>query len=211
MPFDRFPDVDTILGPEMRSTGEVMGIDRSFGLAFAKSQTAARNRLPARAPCSSRSPTATSRSGMVVARRFAELGFGIVATAGTAAALEAEGLDRRGGDRATDRRRRGSRPRCGRAAFLGQDRPRREHAARPRSPCRRRPHPPHRDRPGHPVRHHRRRRPRRVRRDRRVVPPRARGALPPGVPPTTASSAWTCDAPPSASNRRQQTSRYDGC
>ena len=42
LPFDRFPDVDTILGPEMRSTGEVMGIDRSFGLAFAKSQAAAR-------------------------------------------------------------------------------------------------------------------------------------------------------------------------
>ena len=47
LPFDRFPDVDTVLGPEMRSTGEVMGIDRSFGLAFAKSQTAAGNRLPA--------------------------------------------------------------------------------------------------------------------------------------------------------------------
>ena len=46
LPFDRFPDVDTILGPEMRSTGEVMGIDRSFGLAFAKSQAAAGNRLP---------------------------------------------------------------------------------------------------------------------------------------------------------------------
>ncbi len=47
LPFDRFPDVDTILGPEMRSTGEVMGIDRSFGLAFAKSQAAAGNLLPA--------------------------------------------------------------------------------------------------------------------------------------------------------------------
>ena len=46
LPFNRFPDVDTVLGPEMRSTGEVMGIDRSFGLAFAKSQTAAGNRLP---------------------------------------------------------------------------------------------------------------------------------------------------------------------
>src|SRR5262249_23900208 len=46
LPFDRFPEVDTVLGPETRSTGEVMGIDRSFGLAFAKSQIAARNRLP---------------------------------------------------------------------------------------------------------------------------------------------------------------------
>ena len=46
LPFNRFPEVDTVLGPEMRSTGEVMGIDASFGLAFAKSQTAAGNPLP---------------------------------------------------------------------------------------------------------------------------------------------------------------------
>ena len=46
LPFNRFPDVDTVLGPEMRSTGEVMGIDRTFGMAFAKSQTAAGNRIP---------------------------------------------------------------------------------------------------------------------------------------------------------------------
>ena len=46
LPFNRFPDVDTILGPEMRSTGEVMGIDRTFGMAFAKSQAGAGNKLP---------------------------------------------------------------------------------------------------------------------------------------------------------------------
>ena len=46
LPFNRFPGVDTILGPEMRSTGEVMGIGATFGLAFAKSQMAAGNRLP---------------------------------------------------------------------------------------------------------------------------------------------------------------------
>ncbi len=46
LPFNRFPDVDTLLGPEMRSTGEVMGIDRSFGMAFAKSQAGAGNTLP---------------------------------------------------------------------------------------------------------------------------------------------------------------------
>ena len=46
LPFNRFPDVDTVLGPEMRSTGEVMGIDRTFGLAFGKSQIAAGDRLP---------------------------------------------------------------------------------------------------------------------------------------------------------------------
>ncbi len=47
LPFDRFPDADTLLGPEMRSTGEVMGIDATFGLAFAKSQVAAGDELPA--------------------------------------------------------------------------------------------------------------------------------------------------------------------
>ena len=46
LPFNRFPDVDTLLGPEMRSTGEVMGIDRTFGMAFAKSQAGAGNTLP---------------------------------------------------------------------------------------------------------------------------------------------------------------------
>ena len=92
LPFDRFPDVDTVLGPEMRSTGEVMGIDRSFGLAFAKSQTASRNRLPRSGTVLFSLADRDKPSGMIVARRFAELGFGIVATAGTAAALEAEGL-----------------------------------------------------------------------------------------------------------------------
>jgi carbamoyl-phosphate synthase large subunit len=60
LPFSRFPTVDTLLGPEMRSTGEVMGIDNSFGLAFAKSQSGAGTACPSRARCSCRSPTATS-------------------------------------------------------------------------------------------------------------------------------------------------------
>ncbi|MEX1009576.1 MAG: carbamoyl-phosphate synthase large subunit [Acidimicrobiia bacterium] len=92
LPFDRFPDVDTVLGPEMRSTGEVMGIDRLFGLAFAKSQIAARNRLPRSGTVLFSLADRDKPAGMVVARRFAELGFGIVATAGTATALEVEGL-----------------------------------------------------------------------------------------------------------------------
>ena len=92
LPFNRFPDVDTLLGPEMRSTGEVMGIDRTFGLAFAKSQTAAGDELPAgghRVPLAGR-----PRQGRRVrrARRFVELGFRIAATAGTAAYLEADGV-----------------------------------------------------------------------------------------------------------------------
>ncbi len=92
LPFNRFPDVDTVLGPEMRSTGEVMGIDRSFGMAFAKSQTAAGNRIPREGTVFFSLADRDKPAGLVAARRFAELGYSLVATAGTAAALEAEGL-----------------------------------------------------------------------------------------------------------------------
>ncbi len=60
-PFARFPGVDLILGPEMKSTGEVMGIDADFGRAFAKAQLGAGVELPLKGGCSSRSATATSR------------------------------------------------------------------------------------------------------------------------------------------------------
>ncbi len=59
LPFSRFPGVDTVLGPEMRSTGEVMGIGESFGIAFAKSQLAAGTRLPDTGQCFSRWPIVT--------------------------------------------------------------------------------------------------------------------------------------------------------
>jgi carbamoyl-phosphate synthase large subunit len=92
LPFNRFPTVDTVLGPEMRSTGEVMGVDRSFGLAFAKSQAGAGNPLPASGTVFLSLADRDKRAGMLVARRFADLGFALAATAGTASALEAEGL-----------------------------------------------------------------------------------------------------------------------
>jgi carbamoyl-phosphate synthase large subunit len=92
LPFGRFPEVDTVLGPEMRSTGEVMGVDRSFGLAFAKSQAGAGNRLPAAGTVFLSLADRDKPLGLTAARRFAELGFALVATAGTAAALEREGL-----------------------------------------------------------------------------------------------------------------------
>ena len=75
----------------MRSTGEVMGIDRSFGLAFAKSQAAAGNRLPAQGTVFLSLADRDKAGGLAAARRFADLGFTLVATAGTAAALEAAG------------------------------------------------------------------------------------------------------------------------
>jgi carbamoyl-phosphate synthase large subunit len=92
LPFNRFPDVDTVLGPEMRSTGEVMGIDRSFGLAFVKSQSAAGNRLPSSGVIFLSLADRDKASGVVAARRFAELGFSFVATSGTAWVLQSEGL-----------------------------------------------------------------------------------------------------------------------
>jgi carbamoyl-phosphate synthase large subunit len=92
LPFNRFPDVDTLLGPEMRSTGEVMGIDVTFGLAFAKSQIAAGDKLPEGGGVFLSLADRDKASGLVAARRFAELGFTLIATAGTAAYLEEHGL-----------------------------------------------------------------------------------------------------------------------
>jgi carbamoyl-phosphate synthase large subunit len=92
LPFNRFPDVDTLLGPEMRSTGEVMGIDATFGLAFAKSQLAAGARLPDGGTAFFSLADRDKAGGVAVGRRLAELGFSLVATECTAAALEAAGV-----------------------------------------------------------------------------------------------------------------------
>jgi carbamoyl-phosphate synthase large subunit len=92
LPFDRFPDADTLLGPEMRSTGEVMGIDSTFGLAFAKSQTAAGDPLPESGAVFLSLADRDKAAGLRAALRFVELGFSIAATSGTAAYLEAKGI-----------------------------------------------------------------------------------------------------------------------
>src|SRR5262249_5863097 len=92
LPFDRFPEVDTILGPEMRSTGEGMGIDRTFGMSFAKSQAGAGNTLPRQGTVLLSLADRDKPAGLIAARRFAELGFSIAATAGTADALERDGI-----------------------------------------------------------------------------------------------------------------------
>jgi carbamoyl-phosphate synthase large subunit len=91
-PFKKFREFDPILGPEMRSTGEVMGISDSFGSAFAKAQLAAENGLPTKGTIfmtvnDSDKPTATP-----IARRFHELGFRITATEGTARYFRARGI-----------------------------------------------------------------------------------------------------------------------
>src|SRR5262249_54916898 len=91
-PFVKFPGVDTILGPEMRSTGEVMGIDAAFPLAFAKSQLAAGNALPASGRAFLSVKDGDKDAVVGIARRLVELGFRLVATRGTAAHLAAAGL-----------------------------------------------------------------------------------------------------------------------
>ena len=84
LPFNRFPGVDTALGPEMRSTGEVMGIDRTFGRAFIKAESAAGTTLPTSGMVFLSLNDKDKPSGLVVAKRLRELGLGIAATSGTA-------------------------------------------------------------------------------------------------------------------------------
>jgi carbamoyl-phosphate synthase large subunit len=92
LPFDRFPGVDTLLGPEMRSTGEVMGIDETFGLAFAKSQLAAGTRLPSQGTVFLSLADRDKPHGLDVARAFEALGFSLAATLGTAGYLRDHGV-----------------------------------------------------------------------------------------------------------------------
>ncbi len=91
-PFIKFPGVDTVLGPEMKSTGEVMGVGESFGEAFVKSQLAAGVKLPASGRVFISVRNADKARVIETARMLAELGFELVATRGTAAALEAAGV-----------------------------------------------------------------------------------------------------------------------
>jgi len=94
MPFARFPGVDTILGPEMRSTGEVMGWDRTFPLAFLKAQMGAGMHLPTEGRVFISIKDTDKTEGMAAAARaLVALGFGIVATRGTAAFLKAAGVE----------------------------------------------------------------------------------------------------------------------
>ncbi len=91
-PFERFPEIDPVLGPEMRSTGEVMGIDRSFDLAFAKSQLAAGSRLPTSGTLFVSVKEADKARIVEPVRELASLGFKVLATRGTVRYLEANGI-----------------------------------------------------------------------------------------------------------------------
>ncbi|MGE0823902.1 MAG: carbamoyl-phosphate synthase large subunit [Candidatus Binatia bacterium] len=91
-PFIKFPGVDTILGPEMKSTGEVMGIDNSFAMAFAKAQIASGTLLPVEGTAFLSVRDSDKAAVLSVARRLVESGFSLVATRGTAAYLRQRGI-----------------------------------------------------------------------------------------------------------------------
>jgi carbamoyl-phosphate synthase large subunit len=91
-PFSKFPGVDPVLGPEMRSTGEVMGVGENFGEAFAKAQLGAGTPLPDKGCVFLSVNDRNKAEAIELGKRFAELGFTLAATRGTAAALTSAGL-----------------------------------------------------------------------------------------------------------------------
>jgi carbamoyl-phosphate synthase large subunit len=92
LPFNRFPGVDTILGPEMKSTGEVMGIDRSFGIAFAKSQISTNQVFPTSGSVFISVNDEDKDTIISIARNLSKLGFNIISTKGTGDTLEEKGI-----------------------------------------------------------------------------------------------------------------------
>ncbi len=92
MPFDRFPDVDTLLGPEMKSTGEVMGIDSDFGSAYAKAQFGAGQHLPDKGTVFISVKDRDKNAALAFASQFHTMGFTIMATRGTSSFLENHGI-----------------------------------------------------------------------------------------------------------------------
>jgi len=92
LPFGRFPGVDTVLGPEMKSTGEVMGIDADPGMALAKAMVAAGHALPTTGSVFVSVANRDKRAIVFPARRLADLGFRLLATSGTAGVLERAGI-----------------------------------------------------------------------------------------------------------------------
>ncbi|MBI5699440.1 carbamoyl-phosphate synthase large subunit [Candidatus Saganbacteria bacterium] len=92
-PFNRFPGADAVLGPEMRSTGEVMGIDDDFGIAFMKSQIAAGQNLPVKGKVFVSVNNRDKRSIVYIVKKLVDLGFEIAATSGTCSVLKKNGIE----------------------------------------------------------------------------------------------------------------------
>ncbi len=148
-PFLKFPGADTLLGPEMKSTGEVMGISKDFGLAFAKSQQASGFEIPTSGTVFV-SVNDNDKAGVLPhVRDLAEMGFEILATRGTAAYLEANGVAATMVYKVNE-----GRPNVVDHIKDGQDRHRLQHAARDGVVLRRRGHPQERHTARCPSRHH---------------------------------------------------------
>jgi len=92
-PFNKFPNVDVLLGPEMKSTGEVMGIDENFGLSFAKSQMACGNELPVSGTAFISVKNKDKKNALNFAKKLKELNFKLCATSGTAKYLNSNGIN----------------------------------------------------------------------------------------------------------------------
>ena len=177
-PFRRFPGVDPVLGPEMKATGEVMGVSQHFGEAFAKAWLGAGHRLPTTGIAFLSVHDRDKPALLPVARRLHELGFELTATAGTAKFLE--GARPRGAARPQGNGRRASSRR--RSPALPAGRPDRQHPPRPRLARGRRNHPPDRAEVRHPMHHHPLGRHGRGRRHRGTPGGRAVGDLVAGAP-----------------------------
>ena len=91
-PFNKFPNVDVLLGPEMKSTGEVMGIDKDFGLAYAKSQIASANSLPTKGLAFISLKNSHKEEGIDLAKQLLKLNFTLSATEGTANFIRKYGM-----------------------------------------------------------------------------------------------------------------------
>ena len=91
-PFNKFPEVDVILGPEMKSTGEVMGFDKNFGMAFAKSQISGGNALPIKGTAFISVKNKDKEKILINVKKLTKLGFKITATSGTARFLNSKGI-----------------------------------------------------------------------------------------------------------------------
>ena len=91
-PFNKFPNSDLLLGPEMKSTGEVMGFDKNFGMAFAKSQIAASNSLPTKGLAFISLKNSHKNEGVALAKQLIKLNFKLCGTGGTADYISQHGI-----------------------------------------------------------------------------------------------------------------------
>ena len=148
-PFNKFRGVDPILGPEMRSTGEVMGISSSFGLAFAKAQLAAGQRLPQKGVVFMSVSDRDKKNAPAVARDLVAAGLKMIATRGTAAALSRAGIEVEPVYKVNE-----GRPNIVDLVKTGQGRSADQHAARPRILLRRKIDSPRRHSLQHSLHHH---------------------------------------------------------